>query len=475
VISSRYANVLTLRTGWGIQRSYSRRAVARMLHVSLAREGRIEHAAVRALGTADTHGSCARTQQATRSALFMDSNELALLGQSVPRAFTSGASSQSSHTASKAKSGHHRSSVSAASTAGVPGSIPSLPHPGTSSFPWLFVILGLVVATALASPVARRRWLHPRTFGGPVPGHGPRRPGAGISGRAAERAGAVGAAAAAGAAALRSKRPRRAGKGRAHPSPNGGEKAKRTRGAPAHGAPGARAGGTRDAAAKSAARTPKADEAAAAAAGMGAVAAGAGAAASKRDRSPTNGDPAAASSLGARLERQGDVDGALAAYRRADAGGDAAGATNLGVLLEQRGDLDGALDAYRRADHRGDANGSFNLGCLLADRGDMKGAVAALQRADERGDPAGASNLGVLLEQQGDLDGALAAYRRADERGDANGSFNLGLLLANRGDLPGAEEAYRRAAERGDSEVVDRARSALAELSGNGEQPRGDD
>jgi TPR repeat protein len=99
--------------------------------------------------------------------------------------------------------------------------------------------------------------------------------------------------------------------------------------------------------------------------------------------------------------------------------------------------------------------------------------VEALRRADERGDPAGASNLGVLLEQQGDLEGALAAYRRADERGDANGSFNLGLFLAHRGDLTGANEAYRRAVERGDPDVVDRARSALAELRENGDDPSG--
>src|SRR5205085_2022585 len=65
---------------------------------------------------------------------------------------------------------------------------------------------------------------------------------------------------------------------------------------------------------------------------------------------------AAAAALAAQLERQGDLDGALAAYRRADAYGEPAAATNLGVLLEQRGDLDGAVTAYRRAEERGDPN-----------------------------------------------------------------------------------------------------------------------
>ena len=62
------------------------------------------------------------------------------------------------------------------------------------------------------------------------------------------------------------------------------------------------------------------------------------------------------------------------------------------MLLEQRGDLDGAEAAYRRADARGDATGAFNLGGLLAERGDLAGAEAAYRRADERGDAGGASN-----------------------------------------------------------------------------------
>jgi MYXO-CTERM domain-containing protein len=36
------------------------------------------------------------------------------------------------------------------------------------------------------------------------------------------------------------------------------------------------------------------------------------------------------------------------------------------VLLEEEGDLDGALAAYRRASERGDAAGAYNLELLLA-------------------------------------------------------------------------------------------------------------
>lgn len=46
-----------------------------------------------------------------------------------------------------------------------------------------------------------------------------------------------------------------------------------------------------------------------------------------------------------------------ASYRRADAGGDSGGADSLGLRLESRGDLEGALAAYRRADTRDDPDG----------------------------------------------------------------------------------------------------------------------
>jgi tetratricopeptide (TPR) repeat protein len=73
-------------------------------------------------------------------------------------------------------------------------------------------------------------------------------------------------------------------------------------------------------------------------------------------------------------------------------------ASNLGVVLEQQGNLDGALDAYRRADQRGDANGAFNLGVLLAQSGDPSGAQAAYRRALERGEGQIADNRrGVVL------------------------------------------------------------------------------
>ena len=139
-------------------------------------------------------------------------------------------------------------------------------------------------------------------------------------------------------------------------------------------------------------------------------------------------------------------------------------AFNLGVLL-RAGRLDGAEAAYRRADERGEAEGAFYLGEHARRTGRHGERRARLRRRTPR--PAAAAfKVGGLLVAQGDLVGAEAAYRRADERGHVAGAFNLGVLLEERGDLAGAEAAYRRAEKRGHGEVAEMARAALLELGG---------
>ena len=63
--------------------------------------------------------------------------------------------------------------------------------------------------------------------------------------------------------------------------------------------------------------------------------------------------------------------------------------------------------------------GAYNFGILLEQCGDVEGAEAAYRRADEHGLAAGAYNFGVLLEERGDVEGAIAAYRRAIQSGDS--------------------------------------------------------
>jgi tetratricopeptide (TPR) repeat protein len=155
----------------------------------------------------------------------------------------------------------------------------------------------------------------------------------------------------------------------------------------------------------------------------------------------------ALSNLGILLQQQGDLEGAEAAYRRADEHGHADAAFNLAILLQQHDDLEGAEAAYRRADARGHAEAAFILGMLLHERGDLEGAEVAYRRTDEGGHAKAAFSLGALLQQRGDLEGAEAAYRRAEERGHTGATFMLGMLLQEHDQLEGAEAAFRRADE----------------------------
>ena len=177
-------------------------------------------------------------------------------------------------------------------------------------------------------------------------------------------------------------------------------------------------------------------------------------------------DATAEFSRGKLLEKQGNLTGAQAAYRRADELGHGAAPSKLGVLLEAEGATAEAEAAYRRGDRRGDAASAFNLGGLLYARGALAQAEEAFVRADQRGHGTAASNLGVLLHERGAVAEAEDAYRRADQRGCGAAAFNLGLLLEERGELHPASEAYRRAEERGDDDIVQAARTALLELSG---------
>jgi peptidoglycan hydrolase-like protein with peptidoglycan-binding domain/tetratricopeptide (TPR) repeat protein len=167
---------------------------------------------------------------------------------------------------------------------------------------------------------------------------------------------------------------------------------------------------------------------------------------------------------GMRLEEQGRLDEAKAAYARADQAGHGEAASGLGRLLEGQGALADAEAAYGRADERGDARGAFNLGVLLEERGELGAAAAAYRRATDRGHGAAASNLGALLAERGAVAEAEAAFRLGDERGDGAAAFNLGVMLEERGALIDAEDAFRRAERRSDGEVASVARAALLDL-----------
>ena len=92
---------------------------------------------------------------------------------------------------------------------------------------------------------------------------------------------------------------------------------------------------------------------------------------------------------------------------------------------------------------------AFEEGNRLARQKDMDGAEAAYRRADEEGHGTAAAYVGLFEEGRGDPEAAEAAYRRADERGDGYGAFRLGLMQSRAGDWDGAAETWKRSDERG--------------------------
>ena len=211
------------------------------------------------------------------------------------------------------------------------------------------------------------------------------------------------------------------------------------------------------------------------------------------------------------LRAQGDLAGALAAYREslavsrrlAEADPSNAGwqrdlsvsQEKIGAVLRAQGDLAGALATYREslevmrrlaeadrsnAGWQRDLSVSHNkVGDVLRAQGDLAGALAAyresleLRRRLAEADPSNAGwqrdlsvsqeRIGDVLCAQGDLAGALAAYReslavsrRLAEADPSNAGWQrdlsvsqekIGDVLRAQGDLAGAQAAYRESLE----------------------------
>jgi tetratricopeptide (TPR) repeat protein len=107
---------------------------------------------------------------------------------------------------------------------------------------------------------------------------------------------------------------------------------------------------------------------------------------------------------------------------------------------------------------------------MLAKQGDVEGARAAYQLAIDSGHPRlggrAASNLGNLLTRRDDEAAAARAYRLAADLGNAKGSLNLGAMYAGQGRLDEARAAFQAAADSDDPEarrIADRRLAVLAE------------
>ncbi len=157
--------------------------------------------------------------------------------------------------------------------------------------------------------------------------------------------------------------------------------------------------------------------------------------------------------LGNASKARGDLDEAVASYRRALAlRPDSAPAhNNLGVALSEQGRLDEAVASHRRALELepGYAEAHNNLGNAFQGQERLDEATACYRRALElRPDYAPAhNNLGNASKARGDLDEAVASYRRALALRPAfvEGHNNLGVALLERGDLDEAVASCRHA------------------------------
>ena len=158
-----------------------------------------------------------------------------------------------------------------------------------------------------------------------------------------------------------------------------------------------------------------------------------------------------ANNLGLALRAKGDLDEAIAAYRKAiDFHPDyATYHNNLGLALYALGDLDAAIGEFREAIRLDPkiVRAHNNVGRALKSKGDDEGAIAEY-RVEIRLDPSyvwAHNNLGLALRDKGELDGAIAEYREAIRLGPKtlNVHNNLGVALEAKGDFAGATAEYR--------------------------------
>lgn len=103
-------------------------------------------------------------------------------------------------------------------------------------------------------------------------------------------------------------------------------------------------------------------------------------------------------------------------------------------------------DRCRRAADEGDPHAASLLGALLLRRGDPEEAEPYLRRAAGASLRAAVNNLGVLLHQRGLREEAAYWWRQAAVAGSAPAAYALGLYLRDHGDEPGSEYWLHHAA-----------------------------
>ena len=150
-LAPRQTEVLVLRTGLGLKHAYTRRQVARILHVSLPQEGNIERQAVAGLNSAAAGGRCTSTPTSVRKAvartvglLLALTNQLASTG-STPTGASPGTRQRAQHDPQAQGRPLQRPAARRPSSRFKSASIAPPEHGGLD---WLLLLLALLIAAA---------------------------------------------------------------------------------------------------------------------------------------------------------------------------------------------------------------------------------------------------------------------------------------------------------------------------------------
>ena len=177
-LAPRQSNVLILRTGLGLKHAYSRRQVARILHVTLQQEGKVERRAVTGLRGASAGGRCPSARSSVPTAvartvsLLVSTNQFGATGNTSSGAFASAPQSAGKSTSASRGGGHPNSGRGGSSNPQLKSaSITPEQHGGLD---WL--VLALLAAAALMALwfIIARRKPRPETAAA-APHPGPRR------------------------------------------------------------------------------------------------------------------------------------------------------------------------------------------------------------------------------------------------------------------------------------------------------------
>ncbi len=165
--------------------------------------------------------------------------------------------------------------------------------------------------------------------------------------------------------------------------------------------------------------------------------------------------PGCVLNLGNALKGKGQVDEAIACYKRAIELDPkyAMAFNNLGIVLRDKDQVDEAIACFQKAIELDPnyANAHHSLGSALKGKGQVDEAIACYKRAIEL-NPKYAiafNNLGIVLKDKVQVDEAIACIRRAIELDPklANARNSLGTALKDKGRVDEAIASYKKAIE----------------------------